>query len=132
MPPATRLQRRPRRSKRSVPPLIAHVPVCVHDNESEVREAVRAQIMNVRLPFYQQMFADAGYPEASQGVWSDRMIDGIVLWGNEERVAARLREFSAWGGSEVLASIVTAGKDRTASRDRTLRLLGAVATAAGK
>ena len=114
------------RAKRAVPPLIAHVPVCVHDNESEVREAVRAQIMNVRLPFYQQMFADAGYPEASKGVWSDHMIDGIVLWGNEARVAQRLGEFAAWGGTEILASVVTAGRDRTASRDRTLRLLGEV------
>lgn len=116
---------------RSIPPLIAHVPVCVHDNESEVREAVRAQIMNVRLPFYQRMFADAGYPEAGNGVWSDRMIDGIVLWGNEARVADRLREFGAWGGTEILASIVTAGKDRAASRDRTLRLLGDAAKARG-
>ena len=87
---------------------------------------MRAQIMNVRLPFYQQMFADAGYPEASKGVWSDHMIDGIVLWGNEARVAQRLGEFAAWGGTEILASVVTAGRDRTASRDRTLRLLGEV------
>ena len=117
------------RAKRPVPPLIAHVPVCVHDNEDEVREAVRAQIMNVRLPFYQQMFADAGYPEAANGTWSDHMIDGIVLWGNEVRVAERLREFAHWGGAEILASIVTAGKDRAASRDRTLHLLGDVAKA---
>jgi F420-dependent oxidoreductase-like protein len=116
-------------ANRPTPPLIAHVPVCVHANEAEVRDAVRAQIMNVRLPFYQQMFADAGYPEAAQGVWSDRMIDGIVLWGDEATVAGKLKAFGAWGGSEILASIVTAGTDRKASRDRSLRLLGEVARA---
>ncbi|MBM3347719.1 MAG: LLM class flavin-dependent oxidoreductase [Betaproteobacteria bacterium] len=116
-------------ANRPPPPLIAHVPVCVHDDEAEVRAAVRAQIMNVRLPFYQQMFADAGYPEAVQGAWSDRMIDGVVLWGSEARVAGKLREFGAWGGGEILASIVTAGPDRKASRDRCLRLLGEVARA---
>ncbi len=115
------------KAKRQTPPLIAHAPVCVHDNDAEVREAVRAQVMNVRLPFYQQMFADAGYPEAVNGTWSDGMIDGVVLSGSEARVAERLREFAAWGGSEILASIVTAGKDRNGSRDRTLRLLGQVA-----
>jgi F420-dependent oxidoreductase-like protein len=117
-----------RAAGRPTPALIAHVPVCVHDNESEVRAAVRAQIMNVRLPFYQQMFVDAGYPEAREGTWSDRMIDGIVVWGNESDAAEKLRQFAQWGGSEILASVVTAGQDRKASRERTLRLLGQVAT----
>lgn len=117
------------RAGRAVPSLMAHVPVCVHDNVAEVREAVRSQVMNIRLPFYQQMFVDAGYPEAREGVWSDRMIDGIVVSGNEDKAATRLHEFSRCGGSEVLASLVLAGKDRKASRDRSLRLLGEVARA---
>lgn len=121
------LQAGARSAKRPTPALIAHVPVCVHDDESEVRSAVRAQIMNVRLPFYQQMFVDAGYPEAREGAWSDRMIDGIVIWGNEATVAEKLHRFAWWGGTEILASLVTAGSDRKASRERTLRQLGAVA-----
>ena len=116
-----------RAAGRETPSLIAHVPVCVHDDEAEVRSAVRAQILNVRLPFYQQMFADAGYPEAHEGAWSDRMIDGIVIWGNEASAAEKLRQFARWGGQEILASVVTAGADRKASRERTLRLLGSVA-----
>jgi alkanesulfonate monooxygenase SsuD/methylene tetrahydromethanopterin reductase-like flavin-dependent oxidoreductase (luciferase family) len=110
-----------------VPPLIAHAPVCVHDNAEEVRAAVRQQIMNPRLPFYQRMLIAAGYPEAEQGTWSDRMIDAVVLWGNEARVADRLHELFAWGATEVLASPVPAGSNQPTSLDRTMRLLGQVA-----
>lgn len=112
---------------RPVPPLIAHAPVCVHENAREVRAAVRAQVMNPRLPFYQRMLIDAGYPEASQGTWSDAMIDGIVIWGDESRAAERIQELLSFGATEVLASPILAGEDRAASLDRTMRLLGRVA-----
>jgi F420-dependent oxidoreductase-like protein len=112
---------------RPVPPLIAHAPVCVHDNPDEVRAAVREQIMNPRLPFYQRMLIAAGYPEAERGEWSDAMIDGAVFWGNEAQVAERIEEMMAIGAAELLASPVVAGADRAGSLDRTLRLLGQVA-----
>lgn len=112
---------------RPVPPLIAHAPVCVHDNPQEVRAAVREQIMNPRLPFYQRMLMDAGFEEAASGTWSDPMIDAVVLWGDETRVAERLRELLSFGASEVLASPIAAGQNRASSVDRTLRLLGQVA-----
>ena len=61
---------------RPIPPLMAHAPICVHDKPDEVREVARQQLANyVRLPFYVQMLIAAGFPEASQGAWSDRMID---------------------------------------------------------
>lgn len=117
------------RAGRAVPPLIAHAPVCVHENAEEVRAAVREQIMNPRLPFYQRMLVAAGFPEAEHGQWSDRMVDGVVLWGNEARVTERLHELLAWGATEVLATPVLAGADRPACLDRTMRLLGKVAQA---
>jgi F420-dependent oxidoreductase-like protein len=112
---------------RAVPPLIAHAPVCVHDNADEVRAAVREQIMNPRLPFYQRMLIAAGYPEAERGEWSDAMIDGAVFWGSEAQVTERIEEMMSIGATELLASPVVAGADRAGSLDRTLRLLGQVA-----
>jgi alkanesulfonate monooxygenase SsuD/methylene tetrahydromethanopterin reductase-like flavin-dependent oxidoreductase (luciferase family) len=114
------------RANRSAPPLIAHAPVCVHDNADEVRAAVRAQIMNPRLRFYQRMLIAAGFPEAENGTWSDAMIDAVVFWGNEARVEERLHEMLDYGAAEILASPVLAGGDLAASLDRTLRLLGQV------
>ena len=111
---------------RPVPPLIAHVPVCVHDNPDEVRAGVREQIRNPRLPFYQRMFAVAGFPEASNGNWSDAMIDATAIWGNESQVAGKIEDLFSTGAAEVLASPIRVGNDPAASLDRTLRLLAQV------
>ena len=90
---------------RPVPPLIAHAPVAVHENFDEVRAAASQQFGNFpKSPFYQRMFAAAGFPEAAQGTWSDDMIDAVVLWGNETRVMERLKELFSFGAGEVMAS----------------------------
>jgi F420-dependent oxidoreductase-like protein len=115
---------------REAPPLLAHAPVCVHEKPDEVRAAAQQQLANyVRLPFYVQMLTAAGFPEASTGAWSDAMIDAVVLSGAESRVAERLQELFAFGATEVLVSPLAAGSDRTASVERTLRLLAQVAKA---
>jgi F420-dependent oxidoreductase-like protein len=115
-------------SGRAVPPLIAHAPVCVHDNVDEVRSAFREQFATYpRLPFYRRMLISSGYPEASEAAWSDAMIDGLVLYGNEDRTTEQIQGLLASGASEILVSPVLAGSDRAASLDRTLRLLGKVA-----
>jgi F420-dependent oxidoreductase-like protein len=114
---------------RETPPLIAHAPVCVHDNADEARAAVRQQVMNPRLPYYQRMLVAAGYPEATEGVWSDGMIDGAVIWGDEEKCAEGVQQLFDLGATEVLASPISAGSDPAASVDRTMRLLGQAAGA---
>lgn len=113
---------------RPVPPLIAHAPVCVHDDPEEVRGAVRQQMGNYpRLPFYAGMLADAGFPEAHEGTWSDAMIDAVVLSGDEARVAERLQELLSVGATELLVTLVSAGADRNASHERGLQLVAQVA-----
>jgi alkanesulfonate monooxygenase SsuD/methylene tetrahydromethanopterin reductase-like flavin-dependent oxidoreductase (luciferase family) len=96
----------------------------VHDKPDEVREVARQQLANyVHLPFYVQMLTAAGFPEASQGVWSDAMIETVVMSGNESRVAERLHELFSFGAAEILVSPLAAGSDRAASLERTLRLV---------
>jgi len=113
---------------RLAPPLIAHAPVCVHDRAEEVRAAVRQQFGGfARAPFYQNMFHAAGFPEVSQGTWSDAMTDAVALWGDESRVAEAIGGLFALGATEILVSPVPAGDDRAASLERTLRLLPQVA-----
>ena len=123
------LQAGARQAGRQPPPLIAHAPVCVHENPDETRAAVRQQIMNPRLPYYQKMLVEAGYPEATQGVWSDAMIDGAVIWGDEEKCAEGIRRLFDLGATEVLASPITAGPNPAESLDRTMRFLGQAAAA---
>ncbi len=117
------------RADRPVPPLVAHLPVCVHDDPNEAREAVRQQFAGfARSPFYQNMFIAAGFPEVSQGTWSDAMVDAVAAWGDESRVSEGLQRLFTLGASEILASPVPAGADKDASLDRTLGLLAQVAT----
>ena len=109
---------------REVPPLITHAPVCVHENPEEVRAAVQQQLANYpMLPFYQKMFEAAGFPEAAEETWSDGMIAGTVLSGNEEQVKAGLQGLFDLGASEILVSPLHAGPDREASLARTWGLL---------
>jgi alkanesulfonate monooxygenase SsuD/methylene tetrahydromethanopterin reductase-like flavin-dependent oxidoreductase (luciferase family) len=116
------------RANRPIPPLMAHAPICVHDKPDEVREVARQQLANyVRLPFYVQMLMAAGFPEASQGAWSDRMIDTVVLSGDESHVSARLQDLFSYGATEILVSPLAAGADRAVSLERTLRLVADVA-----
>ena len=112
---------------RPAPPLIAHVPVCVHDDPDEIRVAVQQQLANYpRLPFYQRMFAAAGFPEAAEETWSDAMIAGTVLSGSAASVKAGLQGLLDMGAAEVLVSVVSAGDDQDASIDRTMKVLGEV------
>ena len=118
------------RAGRSVPPLIAHVPVCLHEDAAAVRGAVREQLeIYPTRPFYARMFAEAGFPEAEKlAEWSDRMIDAVVFWGSEEHIASRLRELFSWGVAEVIVSVVTVGEDPAASWGHTVSAMAHVAS----
>ena len=110
-----------------VPPMVAHAPVCVHDNPAEVRDAVRQQFgVFPRAPFYKRMFVAAGFPEATEGAWSDGMVDGVAISGGEAEVAHGLRELYFFGATEILASPVAAGSNPAASLRRTMGVLAEV------
>lgn len=113
---------------RAVPPLIAHAAVCVTEDADALRTAVRAQIMNIRLPYYQTMLKDAGYPEALEGKWSDRLIDEVILWGSADKVASRLREFTDAGAAELLLKPLALANDPAGSVDRTLAAIANLAS----
>lgn len=113
-----------RAAGRPTPPLVAHCFVAVSENREAVYEMARRTVANYpRLPFYQQMFVDAGFPEAREGVPSDRIIDAVVVHGDEAQVQAGLRSFLDSGATEVIASLMPVGDDRDAAIDRILRAI---------
>ncbi len=112
---------------RTPPPLIAHVPVVVSEDREAVRDAARRQIgFYPRVPFYSQMFQDAGFPEAKDGELSDRMIDALVVSGSADEVKGRLRELPSFGAAELLAMPILPSGDAEA-RSRTYAALGELA-----
>ena len=113
---------------RPTPPLIAHAVVSVYESYDEVKEAALEEMAYYpTAPFYQQMFALAGYPEAVElNGWSDRMLKEIVISGSEDEAARRLEQFFDAGAGEVLVSIIPAGPDKRASWERTAKLLASL------
>jgi F420-dependent oxidoreductase-like protein len=112
---------------RAVPPLVAHVPVAVSEDADAVRKGATEQLGRYpRVPYYSQMFQDAGFPEAKDGALSDRMIDALVVHGPAARVKERLRQLPSFGAAELLAMpILPPGDDGALAR--TLSALGELA-----
>ncbi|MBI4493860.1 MAG: LLM class flavin-dependent oxidoreductase [Chloroflexi bacterium] len=112
---------------RNRPAMIMHLGVSVHEDAAEVRAATLKQFgFYPRAPLYQRMFAEAGFPEATQGVLSERMVDAIVAYGDEAAVARHFERIAAAGVEEVICSVIPAGRDPGASAQRTLQCLGSL------
>ncbi|WP_376795741.1 LLM class flavin-dependent oxidoreductase [Thermogemmatispora sp.] len=92
---------------RSRPPLLAHVPVALGTDWAAVLEAARGHLgVYARVPFYRNMFADAGFPVGADGLLPEELIKNLVVWGDESGVAARLRELLAQGFDELVVTHV--------------------------
>jgi F420-dependent oxidoreductase-like protein len=112
---------------RPAPPLVAHVPVVVSEDAGGIRKGAMEQLGRYpRVPYYSQMFQDAGFAEASTGQLSDRMIDALVVHGSAAQVKARLRELPSFGAAELLAMPILPPGDEHAL-GRTLAALGELA-----
>jgi F420-dependent oxidoreductase-like protein len=112
---------------RDKPLMVAHCFVAVSEDAEGVREAGRDRLaVYPRLPFYQEMFVQAGYAEARQGTMSDGMLDAVIVHGTEDAVAKRLAEYLDAGMDEVIASVLVVGTDRRASTERTLKVIASL------
>ncbi len=109
---------------RPAPPLVAHVPIALSADRAAVIAAGRKLIGGyARLPFYANMFADAGFPPHADGSVPDALVDGLVVSGDEATIAARLRELLDGGLDELLVLPVPIA-DEAAERQRAARLVG--------
>lgn len=110
---------------RETPPLIAHAPVCVTEDLEAARNGVRARLGYFpSIPFYANMFAEAGFAGTPESGWTDEMLDEVLIAGDEATVADRIRTVFEWGADELLATPIPAGDDPAATEERTLKLLG--------
>ena len=115
------------RAGRETPPLVAHVPVAVSEDADGVRKGATEQLGRYpRVPYYSQMFQDAGFPEAKEGRLSDRMIDALVVHGTAGHVKECLRQLPSFGADELIAMPILPPGDEQAL-GRTLSALGELA-----
>ena len=109
---------------RPTPPLIAHAPICVTDDLDAARDGVRARLGYFpSIPFYANMFAEAGFSKTPDSGWTNEMLDQVLIAGNEDAVANRVQTVLDWGATEILATPIPCGDDPSATEERTLKLL---------
>ncbi|ANN15803.1 LLM class F420-dependent oxidoreductase [Amycolatopsis orientalis] len=77
------------------------------------REQARASVANdialmkrYDVPHYFKGWKRLGYTEADIDGVSDRLVDGLVAWGDEEKIARRIKELVDAGADTVLVSPV--------------------------
>ncbi|WP_328605262.1 TIGR03564 family F420-dependent LLM class oxidoreductase [Amycolatopsis sp. NBC_00345] len=103
------------RAGRPAPRIIAAVPVVVTGDVAAVRQTAAAELgFYSTIPSYQKVLATAGVDHAAQ----------LALIGDEETVAAGVRQYYEAGATEVL--FAQTGLNGTADRERTWRLAGAL------
>ena len=112
---------------RPTPPLIAHAPVCVTDDLDAARDGVRARLGYFpSIPFYANMFAEAGFPGSPDSGWTNEMLDQALIAGDEDAVAERISTIIEWGATEILATPIPCGDDPDATEERTIKLLAQI------
>jgi probable F420-dependent oxidoreductase len=64
-----------------------------------------------QLPFYQASFRRQGFDDSDIADVSDRLVDGLVAWGDVDSVAARITEHHAAGADHVAVILMSATPD---------------------
>jgi alkanesulfonate monooxygenase SsuD/methylene tetrahydromethanopterin reductase-like flavin-dependent oxidoreductase (luciferase family) len=99
---------------RDAPDVAVLFPVCVDEDREAARNALRRHLFfpYLALPYYQQLLADNGFPEAVEQIkaaladggidaaWQhvpDEALDGVALAGEPGECTARLEEFMGRG-----------------------------------
>jgi F420-dependent oxidoreductase-like protein len=111
-------------SRRPTPPLVAHIPVALsHDRQAALAAARRQLGRYGRLPFYANMFNDAGFPVNSDGTMPDVLFNSLIVSGDEDIVMNRITELLAAGLDEVMVMPVPVA-DPTSEQARLAQLIG--------
>jgi F420-dependent oxidoreductase-like protein len=111
---APRLRAAAAAAGRPAPRIVAGLPVAVHDDVAEARNAAaQTAVLYESLPNYQRIMTVGGV---------ERAADAAVV-GDEQSVTRQLQALLDAGATDVQAYVVAVGEDRRASRRRTMDLL---------
>jgi alkanesulfonate monooxygenase SsuD/methylene tetrahydromethanopterin reductase-like flavin-dependent oxidoreductase (luciferase family) len=111
---------------RPSPPLVAHIPVAISTDEAAVHEKAMSRLSYyTKAPFYAHMFAEAGFPIATDGSGTDALVKSLVVAGDQTQVEKRLRELIASGLDELLLMLVPIA-DEAREREQLLQVIGSL------
>jgi F420-dependent oxidoreductase-like protein len=109
---------------RSAPAMVAHVLVTLSEDRNSILSAGH-QLLDfyAKVPFYANMFSNAGFQLKSDQTVPDALVDNLVISGNEDIVAARFTELLATGLDELMISLVPI-KDAVNEMRQLMHLIG--------
>jgi alkanesulfonate monooxygenase SsuD/methylene tetrahydromethanopterin reductase-like flavin-dependent oxidoreductase (luciferase family) len=118
------MERGAQRAGHDRPPLAAHVSVAFADSREEAHAATAKELdVYSRLPFYQNMFAESGYPLGSNNEFGAELLDQLVVAGDEDSVGEQLTALLDSGFDRLLAMPIPVN-DRMGEEQRLIELLG--------
>jgi F420-dependent oxidoreductase-like protein len=111
---------------RAAPPLVAHVPVALGEDPASVLAAGHQMLdFYAKVPFYANMFTNAGLQSTDDQAVSDDLVESLVISGNEAAVAGRITELLEAGLDELMVSLVpTAGEGDEGEQALLTHLIG--------
>jgi probable F420-dependent oxidoreductase len=90
------------------PQLVVGLSVVAGTDVAAVRESVRGAgslKFLAGMPGYAANFRRMGFTDADIADLSDRLVDGLTVWGDFDGVVARLREYRAAGADQVVVPL---------------------------
>jgi F420-dependent oxidoreductase-like protein len=112
--------------KRPAPPLIAHVPIALSADKAAAQAAARRTLSPyTHYPFYAHMFAEAGAPVAEDGSGIDKLIEMLVITGDEATVRDRIAQLLASELDELQLYLLPVA-DEASERKQLLSIIGSL------
>jgi probable F420-dependent oxidoreductase len=89
------------------PQLVVALNVVAATDAAAMREVVRGGALKflAGVPGYVANFRRMGFTDADIADLSDRLVDGLTVWGDFDTVVTRLREFRAAGADQVVVPL---------------------------
>ena len=76
---------------RAAPPLVAHVSVALSEDRNSILLAGHRLLdFYAKIPFYANMFSNAGFPLTSDQAIPDTLVDNLVISGNESNTVGAI------------------------------------------
>lgn len=81
----------------------------LNDDANAAREIGREWVRGyLAMPNYANNLLRSGFTEDDVASVSDRLVDAIVVWGNEEAILARVNDHKAAGADHVCVQVLDA------------------------
>jgi len=78
---------------RDMPPIVAHIMVAVSEDRPAVIASAEERVRQyARMPFYYNMFRNAGYDLANDSSSYSKLAEALTIWGSKEEIVQKIKD----------------------------------------